>query len=97
MNIKIENDVRIRMTQQEYQLLQADKEISKDFKMGGLFQFTVHILKSPLNTSSLTESANKIQLSIAAEDLQQLAYSEQKKKGINIGTYNLQVDLFKEK
>ena len=98
MNIKLENeDVRIRLTEKEYDNLLAGYGLRADFKIGGLMQFSVGIEKKSLDKSSVIEQPERVQIELCESDFQKLKDPQFKKKGVVVGPYNLQVDLFKQK
>jgi hypothetical protein len=98
MNIRIENELRLRLDQSDLQQLLKAKKIEKNFSIGKQFLFTIQVLltdTTPQTTTSL--SSQKYIIHLMAEDLAKLQQSEYKKNGLvvcNDPRIELQVDIF---
>lgn len=98
MNIRIENELRVRLDQSDLQQLLKAKMIEKSFSIGKQFLFTIQVLLTetiPQTTTSL--SSQKYVIHLTVDDLEKLQQREYKKNGLIVceePCIELQVDLF---
>ncbi len=108
MNLRLDNeDIRIRISENEYQQLINKNFICGNFKINKLLQFSVFI-SCPEDTEknqqifstgpvTVDKENNHLNILITKNNLKKLGEKENKKSGINIDNINLQLDIFNEK
>lgn len=95
MNIKLDHDVRIRISQNEYQQILQTRSLMQKFQLGGVFQFEVLLTLN--SVTRVTETNHLIAIELSEEDYNSLMKNQNKKRGLQVSNYTLQVDLLKEK
>ena len=96
MNIRLDDNVRIRLDASDMAILDRNQACTKDFHLDGSHILSVVI--SLDETSSCRVSTNipkTIRIGISPSDLQILTTPTHKKHGLVIGSVNVQVDIFK--
>ncbi len=103
MNIKIENELRVRLDQIDVQSLLQQKAIERKFSIGQQFLFNLHVVLEQTDPSaSMAKSfveitSQKFLVHLTLEDLEKLQQKEFQKNGIVVcedPRIEVQVDLF---
>lgn len=95
MDLKIGKDKRIRITKTEYQELQEKGLLSEFFVLTSSIQFSLEIGVDRSNSKSTATSVpDGILLTISSKDFENLNSAVTSKKGISVGGFLLQVDLW---
>lgn len=95
MNIKIDKDLRVRISEDEFSEILKNNFFEKNFKIEPCFDFWFQIKVVEGLSGSEYEAVNqKIILKINRLDFLKLNQVPFQKKGLQINQFNLQCDLF---
>jgi len=94
MNIRFENDLRVRLDETEMECLLAGRALTRRFRLAGVFDFSVSIRSVAGERSRLAIGDGTLGIFLDGEDLLRLRQPDLRKQGVRIGEVRVQADLF---
>lgn len=92
MNIKLDNDVRIRLDENDTNAWKKNKHLFQTFSVGNL-SIEIEFLSEVSATNSFFEAGEKkILIVLNQEDSKKLESTDFPKNGINLNEINIQID-----
>lgn len=94
MNIRLENKVRLRLSQHDYQQLEQYQVLKQSFQIGNLYSFEVEIVTNcEVSISQIFYEPHKLKIFLSPDDFVSIKPSAKAKSGIDFSGLNLQVDI----
>ena len=96
MNIRLDDNIRIRLDASDVAILTKNEECAKDFHLNASHLLSIVISLDETSSCHITADAPKrIQVGISPSDLHSLTMPAHRKHGLDIGSVNIQLDMMK--
>jgi hypothetical protein len=97
MDLRIGNDRKVRLTKSDYENLRRTGGITQHLVVSDEIKFDVQVnIDSEREVSSVETSPKGVTFSLSAKDVEQIALRENKRSGIVVDGYEIQIDMWDE-
>lgn len=97
MDIKIGKTHRVRLDKNDLMQLKTNNSLAENFQISPSISFVTEVVCNKNNKrSQILFNQNKVIFFLSESDLYEISEGKLKKEGLNLDSYNIQVDLWDE-